>query len=149
MMIMDNNNDNMIPIKTHNFQQSFSIICFLFHPSVSRSMAKSLFPIPGAPRLKKAQLRSWWFNSSRPYDQWLFLVPLKGGRWWHSPSPNWQEKYHLYTTYSPCRTWGVICYLPPFRGTRNNHWYDVCFVKIWDSHFLKANFIIPKKNRWL
>ena len=39
-------------------------------------------------------------------DQWLFLVPLKGGRW-HSPSPNWQEKYHLYTTYSPCRTWGV------------------------------------------
>ena len=22
-------------------------------------------------------------------------------RWdrWHSPSPNWQEKYHLYTTY--------------------------------------------------
>ena len=31
-------------------------------------------------------------------DQWLFLVPLKGGRW-HSPSPNWQEKYHLYTTY--------------------------------------------------
>ena len=40
-------------------------------------------------------------------------------RWdrWHSPSPNWQEKYHLYTTYSPCRTWGgyiyVICYLPP------------------------------------
>ncbi len=26
------------------------------------------------------------------------LVPLKRGRW-HSPSPNWQEKYHLYTTY--------------------------------------------------
>ena len=39
-------------------------------------------------------------------NQWLFLVPLKGGRW-HSPSPNWQEKYHLYTIYSPCRTWGV------------------------------------------
>ena len=33
--------------------------------------------------------------------QWLFLVPLKGGRW-HSPSPNWQYIpliYHLYTTY--------------------------------------------------
>ena len=30
--------------------------------------------------------------------QWLFLVPLKGGRW-HSPSPNWQYIpliYHLY-----------------------------------------------------
>ena len=24
--------------------------------------------------------------------------------WWHSPSPNW---HHLYTTYSPCRTWGA------------------------------------------
>ena len=23
---------------------------------------------------------------------------MVGGRW-HSPSPNWQEKYHLYTTY--------------------------------------------------
>ena len=33
-------------------------------------------------------------------------------RWdrWHSPSPNWQEKYHLYTTYIPLIVlafWGV------------------------------------------
>ena len=30
-------------------------------------------------------------------------------RWdrWHSPSPNWQEKCHLYTTYSPCLRLGV------------------------------------------
>ena len=30
-------------------------------------------------------------------------------RWdrWHSPSPNWQEKYHLYTTYSPCLLGGL------------------------------------------
>ena len=26
---------------------------------------------------------------------------------WHSPSPNWQEKYHLYTTYSPCLLGGL------------------------------------------
>ena len=42
--------------------------------------------------------------------------------WWHSPSPNWQYIpliYHLYIAF-----WGVICYLPPFRGTRNNHWYS-------------------------
>ncbi len=39
------------------------------------------------------------------------LVPVKGGRLVAGrPSPNWQEKCHLYTTYSPCRTWGVICY---------------------------------------
>ena len=40
--------------------------------------------------------------------QWLFLVPLKGGRW-HSPSPNWQYIpliYHLYIAF-----WGVICCL--------------------------------------
>ena len=39
----------------------------------------------------------------------MFLVPLKGGRW-HSPSPNWQVLYHLYTTYSPCLLGGEICY---------------------------------------
>ena len=30
--------------------------------------------------------------------------------------------YHLYTTYSPCLLGGEKCYLPPFMGTRNNHW---------------------------
>ncbi len=40
-------------------------------------------------------------------DQWLFLVHLRGGRW-HSPSPNWQERYHLYTTYSPCLLGGYM-----------------------------------------
>ena len=40
--------------------------------------------------------------------QWLGCwFPQKGGCRWHSPSPKWQEKCHLYTTYSPCRTWGV------------------------------------------
>ena len=40
------------------------------------------------------------------------LVPLTGGVGYvaNRPSPNWQVLYHLYTTYSPCRTWGVICY---------------------------------------
>ena len=40
------------------------------------------------------------------------------------------EKKHLYIAF-----WGVICYLPPFMGTRNNHWND--------SHLffpLKTNF---------
>ena len=50
-------------------------------------------------------------------SQWLFLVSFKRWDRWHIPSPNWQEKCHLYIAF-----WGVICYLPPFRGTRNNHW---------------------------
>ena len=50
------------------------------------------------------------------YLQWLFLVPVKGGRW-HSPSPNWQEKCHLYTTYGPCLLRGYMLPIPPFTGT--------------------------------
>ena len=63
-------------------------------------------------------------------------------RWdrWHSPSPNWQEKYHLYTTYILpsgykwyisgiyCQLGDGLCHLPipPFKGTISttidNHW---------------------------
>ena len=35
------------------------------------------------------------------------MVLLKGGIG-SIYSPNWQLKNHLYTTYSPCRTWVVI-----------------------------------------
>ena len=42
--------------------------------------------------------------------QWLFLVPVKGGRW------------HIIPQLAVYTFWGVICYLPPFTGTRNNHW---------------------------
>ncbi len=61
-----------------------------------------------------------YINLSQPVlYQWLFLVPLKGGRWHIFP------QLAVYTTYiyhSYIAFWGVICYLPPFRGTRNNHW---------------------------
>ena len=63
--------------------------------------------------------------------QWLFLVPIKGGRW--HIIPNWQYIpiiYHLYIAF-----WGVICYLPPFRGTRNNHWLYVRHVA-WTKIYL-------------
>ena len=45
-------------------------------------------------------------------NQWLFPVPGAKVGWdrWHSPSPNWQEKCHLFTTYSPCLLGGPICY---------------------------------------
>ena len=49
--------------------------------------------------------------------QWLFLAPLNGGRWHIIP------QLAVYTTYIPLIVlafWGVICDLPPFRGTRNN-----------------------------
>ena len=95
----DNNNDNMITIKTHPFNSRF-IICFLFHPSVSRSMAKSLFPIPGAPRLKKAQLRnasmrSWCFNSSRPYD--VCFVKFWDSHFWRPISLSQKKQMTIVT----------------------------------------------------
>ena len=77
----------------------------------------------------------------------VFGSPKRWDRY-HSPSPHWQEKCHLYTTYSPCLL-GGLCYLPPFRGTRNNHWYcvDCTFhgnelSKGWKNEFLK------KHHRW-
>ena len=42
-------------------------------------------------------------KTKRHVFQWLFLVPLKDG----IGAPNWQEKYHLYTTYSPCLLGGL------------------------------------------
>ncbi len=58
-------------------------------------------------------------DGKTPSIQWLFLVPLKGGRWHIIP------QLAVYTTYIPLiliAFWEVICYLSPFRGTRNNHW---------------------------
>ena len=62
-------------------------------------------------------------------SQWLFLVTLKGGMYYIIP------ELAVYTTYIPLIVlafWGVICYLPPFRGTRNNHWksklFDMCLT---------------------
>ena len=45
-------------------------------------------------------------------------------RWdrWHSPSPNWQEKYHLYTTYSPCLLGGPIWVFPKILVPQNG-WF--------------------------
>ena len=51
--------------------------------------------------------------------QWLFLVPIKGGRWHIIPQIG--SIYPLYTTY--ILPSGVICYLPSFTGTWNNHWW--------------------------
>ena len=43
-------------------------------------------------------------------SQWLFLVPLKSGRWHIIP------QLAVYTAYSPCRTWGMdyATGIPPF-----------------------------------
>ena len=44
-------------------------------------------------------------------SQWLFLVPLKGGIGGIVHPPIGRKNTTYNTTYSPCRTWGVICYL--------------------------------------
>ena len=49
------------------------------------------------------------------------LVPLKGGigSIFHPPEG---KDYKWYISGIFPANWGIICYLPPFRGTRNNHW---------------------------
>ena len=56
------------------------------------------------------------------FFQWLFLVPIKGGIGGivHPPIGS---IYHLYTTHSPCLLGGYMLPIPPFMGTRNNHWF--------------------------
>ena len=39
-------------------------------------------------------------------------------------SPNWQEKYHLYTTYSPCLLGGYMLATTFYGNHFNNHWND-------------------------
>ena len=58
-----------------------------------------------------------------PINQWLFLVPLKGGIGGIVHPPIGRK----YTTYIPLIVlaffWGWnMLPIPPFRGTRNNHW---------------------------
>ena len=75
----------------------------------------------------------WFFIS---LFQRLFLVPLKGGRWHIIP------QLAVYTTYIPliyCLLGGYMLPIPPFRGTRNNHWWFV-FVCCLQTYFFYMCF---------
>ncbi len=81
-----------------------------FSPSTKK---EGFFKDPGTWNLEQKKQESsirmsWFMSGFGGFEgcsiQWIFQVP------WHSPSPNWQEKYHLYTTYSPCLLGGPICY---------------------------------------
>ena len=57
------------------------------------------------------------------------MVPLKGGqKVANRPSPNWQEKYHLYTTYSPCLLGGYIVPTTYHQNLKNplRYWVHKC-----------------------
>ncbi len=60
------------------------------------------------------------------------IVPVKGGLGGIFYPPIGRKN----TTYIPLIVlafWGVICYLPPFTGTRNNHWLFVWSLNVGDS----------------
>ena len=61
-----------------------------------------------------------------PNGQWLFLVPLIGGRWHIIPQLAGKMPliYHLYL-YIYIAFRGIICHLPPIEGTRNSYWNQV------------------------
>ena len=79
-----------------------------------------------------------WFLT-RTSELTSMVVSGSPNRWQVACNPPSGSIYHLYTTYVPLiyhlcttyipliyhlyiATWGIICYLPPFGGTRNNHW---------------------------
>ena len=70
--------------------------CLRVHVSPHKTTrGRSFFKCHGchAPKDQRKNRNTIWFNGCFM----LFLVPVKDGRW-HSLSPNWQEKYHVYTT---------------------------------------------------
>ena len=68
----------------------------------------------------------WWCLLNPFHDiiwehvQWLFLVPIKGGRQQITPE---KAIYKWYISGIYIAKWVIICYLPPFMGTRKLHWH--------------------------
>ncbi len=57
-----------------------------------------------------------------------------------------QKKSQVSQTASMVANWGVICNLPPFRGTRNNHWWPgIPSLKL--TAKAPANRSKPKRKR--
>ena len=62
-------------------------------------------------------------------------------------SPNWQEEYHLYTTYSPCLLGGKNATDPTyFPGTRKLHWQYIALIYHLYIYFLLGGLSIDLRN---
>ena len=64
--------------------------------------------------------RAHWFVA-------FFRVPMFNGCFWKGGIgsifyPPEGKDYKWYISGIYCQYWGIICHLPPFRGTRSNHW---------------------------
>ena len=64
---------------------------------------------------------------------WLFLVPLKGARWHIIP------QLAVYTTHI-LPSGGSYATLPPFRGTRNNHWIYIYIYNIYNCIYISLPY---------
>ena len=75
---------------------------------------------PSLPMCRRFVELGWEAQAPAGSCQWLFLVPVKGGIGGIVHPPIGRKN----TTNIPLIVlafWRVICYLPPFTGTRNNH----------------------------
>ena len=84
-------------------------------------------------------LGNWLHQSKVVSHQWLFLVPLNCGLG-SIVHPPIGSIYHLYIPLIVLAFWGVICYLPPLRGTWKIHWNQAWLI-YFDSQFLMDNWI--------
>ena len=71
--------------------------------------------------------------------QWLFLVPLIGGRWYIIPQ---LAVYTTYTTLKNCQLWGYMLPIPPIKGTRFPA-IDPSFSE--HAHNLPISFMSPRR----
>ena len=82
-------------------------------------------------------------------NQWLFLVPLKGGigSIFHPPEG---KDYKWYISGIYCQLGDYMLPIPPFRGTRNNHWSNISNPWLFSGGKL-ASFqkwvVITRKNQ--
>ena len=112
----------------HHFSPIFFPVSF--KDPLKEVSSSTPFPPPPSPWRGTASVESGcWRRRQRdrsprrktPQRQWLFLVPLIGGRWYIIP------QLAVYTTYIPlvyCLLGDYIWYRP-IKGTRKLHWLNV------------------------
>ena len=132
---------SLIPMQDFSLMNFLPQKCFLPKSGPPTSCCRPFFFKENLPKKKKKTATRNSRPYQRDYGQWLFLVPLIGGRWYII------TQLATYTTYIPllyCQLGDYISPIPPIRGTRNNYWYGGALYI--DSHdFKKIRQVIRSK----
>ena len=77
-----------------------------------------------------------WNGSPKRWDRWHIIPQLA------------VYTTYIITTYSPCLLGGYLLPIPPFTGTRNNHWREMgeYIYKVYDHSLLQASLYYQPKQ---